>query len=134
MASSLRRVAGIGLALVFAVVVAVFLFSSVAQLLHLYELGIRRDALRLIAIRDFSLAAAICCGGYLVLSLLFHRTTRKRLIALAMLIVFGCSFAVSGYREQQLRTRVKANLEQLRSALEKHDRKQGTTAPPEAER
>jgi hypothetical protein len=129
--TSFRVLAGIGLALVVVTTVAVFLINSVTEVCRLYELGIRRDALRLIAIRDLSFAAAILCGGYFLCSLIFKGRTRQRVVASVFLVVFACSYVVSGYAEHRQRSRVRANLEQLGKALEKYERELGSAVRPE---
>src|SRR6188472_2769757 len=75
---SFRFVAGVVVALVVAIVVAAFLFRSITDFVSLFERGIRRDALRLIAIRDLSFVAVMSCGGYLLCSFISKRMKRAR--------------------------------------------------------
>jgi hypothetical protein len=120
--TSFRVLVGISVALVVVIALGVFIFGSIAEVRDLFERGLRRDALLLIVIRDLSLATVISCGGYLLCSFIFNLTTRQRVVALGILVVFAFSFAISGYTEQRLRSRVQDNLQQLHSALDDYER------------
>jgi len=86
----------------------VFLVYRALAIFELFQKGLRRDAVTLLAIRDLSLPLAVLCGVFLVaMAICNFKRFRRTIIALLVLSALSCG--MSAYAEAQLRTRVSNN-------------------------
>ena len=127
-----RNTVGIVLLLIVVLLVAAFLAYRLGAIGHLYQIGIRRDAILLLTVRDVSLAVLALSGGYVLSSLVCKWRTTGRVVAVLCLAFSSVTFGFGAYLEQRLRSRVQDNLEQFRRAVENYklNQKPGDSSGP----